>query len=194
MIDDAIDEQTQTPAFWLFLENINNSHIHVMFQLPSLLFVVQLEIVYSEIFRVLKPGGSFVSQEWVSTPKYDGSDAEHKRIIEEINFGNSLPNMRTWDQAEAAGKTVGFELVSAYDAAEILIGPNRPWFERLTQFRHLHHVDDIIIKVLGTIRIIPKTLIDVHTMLVRVAYSLIEGGQSGVFTPMYMLCFKKPAA
>ena len=141
---------------------------------------------------MLKPGGHFVSQEWVSTPKFDGANQEHKRIIEEINFGNSLPNMRTWEQAEAAGKKSGFELVTAYDAATIMLGPNRPWFERLTQFRHLHFVDDVIVKVLGTLRIIPKTLIDVHTMLVRVATSLVEGGQSGVFTPMYMLCFEKP--
>ena len=148
--------------------------------------------VYSEIFRVLKPGGHFVSQEWVSTPKYDASKDDHRRIIEEINFGNSLPNMRSWSDAEGTGKRAGFELVTAYDAATILIGPNRPWYERLTQFRHLHYVDDAIVKVLGTLRIIPKTLIEVHTMLVRVATSLVKGGESGVFTPMYMLCFEKP--
>jgi 24-methylenesterol C-methyltransferase len=156
------------------------------------MFVMQLPVVYGEIYRVLKPGGTFVSQEWVSTQKFDKSNEDHVRIIEEINFGNSLPNMRTWDEAEAAGKKVGFELVTAYDAAEILIGPNCPWYWRLTQFRHLHYVDDIIIKVLGTLRMIPRTLIDVHTMLVRVAKSLVEGGESGVFTPMYMLCFEKP--
>lgn len=67
---------------------------------------MQLPEVHKEIFRVLKPGGAYVSQEWVSTPLYDGANAEHKRIIEEINFGNSLPNMRTWAEAEASGKSV----------------------------------------------------------------------------------------
>jgi ubiquinone/menaquinone biosynthesis C-methylase UbiE len=62
--------------------------------------------VYKEIYRVLKPGGAFVSQEWVSTNLYDDNNEEHKRIIEEINFGNSLPNMRTWSEAEASGKQV----------------------------------------------------------------------------------------
>lgn len=47
-----------------------------------------------------------MSQEWVSTPLYDDNSADHKRIIEEINFGNSLPNMRTWKQAEDSGKEV----------------------------------------------------------------------------------------
>jgi hypothetical protein len=69
-------------------------------------FGLQLPEVHKEIFRVLKPGGSYVSQEWVSTPLYDDTNEEHKRIIEEINFGNSLPNMRTWTEAEASGKSV----------------------------------------------------------------------------------------
>lgn len=47
-----------------------------------------------------------MSQEWVSTPLYDDNNKDHKRIIEEINFGNSLPNMRTWNEAEASGKSV----------------------------------------------------------------------------------------
>jgi hypothetical protein len=51
----------------------------------------QLESVYGEIFRVLKPGSYFVSYEWVSTHKFDAKNAEHVKIIDEINFGNGLP-------------------------------------------------------------------------------------------------------
>lgn len=51
-----------------------------------------------------------------------------------------------------------------------------------------------MLQVLGTLRIIDKTLIDVHTMLVAVVKSLVEGGESGVFTPMFMLCFEKPVS
>eukprot|EP00983_Pelagomonas_calceolata_P101550 1158706-Pelagomonas_calceolata.AAC.3 len=51
----------------------------------------QLEAVYGEIFRVLKPGATFVSYEWVSTPKYNPNNPEHVRIMDEINFGNGLP-------------------------------------------------------------------------------------------------------
>lgn len=40
--------------------------------------------------------------------------SEHVRIIDEINFGNGLPEMRTWKQAEDAGKAVGFNLVTRY--------------------------------------------------------------------------------
>lgn len=52
---------------------------------------LQLSEVYAEIYRVLKPGAIFASYEWVSTAKYDGSNKDHVRIIDEINFGNGLP-------------------------------------------------------------------------------------------------------
>ena len=52
---------------------------------------LQLEEVYGEIARVLKPGGLFASYEWVATKKFDKNNSEHVRIIDEINFGNGLP-------------------------------------------------------------------------------------------------------
>lgn len=55
------------------------------------IIVVQLESVYSEIFRVLKPGGKFVTYEWLKTSKFDGSNEEHVKIIDDICHGNSIP-------------------------------------------------------------------------------------------------------
>jgi hypothetical protein len=51
----------------------------------------QLEQVYGEVFRVLKPGALFASYEWVATKDFDGANPEHVRIIDEINYGNGLP-------------------------------------------------------------------------------------------------------
>ncbi len=52
---------------------------------------MQLEEVYGEVFRVLKPGSYFASYEWVATKEYDPNNPEHVRIMDEINFGNGLP-------------------------------------------------------------------------------------------------------
>lgn len=72
----------------------------------------KLEEVYAQIFKVLKPGGLFLSYEWVSTKHYDPNNSEHVKVIDEINFGNGLPEMRTYKQAEETGKAVGFKLVT----------------------------------------------------------------------------------
>lgn len=52
---------------------------------------LQLEEVYGEVYRVLKPGSYFASYEWVATEKFDPTNQEHVRIMDEINFGNGLP-------------------------------------------------------------------------------------------------------
>lgn len=91
---------------------------------PQLLFLFaanKLEEVYTQIFNVLKPGGLFLSYEWVSTKDFDPSNPEHVKVIDEINFGNGLPEMRTWKQAEDAGKAVGFKLVTRWVQRGFLI-------------------------------------------------------------------------
>ena len=58
--------------------------------------------VYSEIYRVLKPGATFAMYEWCLTPKYDPNNAEHRVIKKQIEEGDGLPDMaRTWEIDEA---------------------------------------------------------------------------------------------
>ena len=45
---------------------------------PSLLSV------YSEVFRVLKPGGLFALYEWIMTDKYNPTDPYHKKLKADI--------------------------------------------------------------------------------------------------------------
>lgn len=151
----------------------------------------KLEDVYGEAFRVLKPGSFFLSYEWVSTKYFDPANPEHVKIIDEINYGNGLPEMRTWKQAEQAGLNVGFELVMSFDlgnASPVC----RPWYTRLSdqQWRFPYHV--FLVNSVDFLGIAPKGLKKVHDMLVSVAYSLIAGGKTGVFTPMHCLVFQKP--
>mmetsp|Transcript_34893 Transcript_34893/g.77555 ORF Transcript_34893/g.77555 Transcript_34893/m.77555 type:complete len:388 (-) Transcript_34893:1059-2222(-) len=153
----------------------------------------KLEEVYGEVFRVLKPGSIFVSYEWVSTNKFDPKNPEHVRIIDEINFGNGLPEMRTYKEAELAGVKVGFELVNSYDLAfaSTVAGP---WYDRLKKYQWMHHSNHAIVSTMDFLGLAPKGLKAVHKMLVDVAKSLVAGGETGVFTPMHFLVFRKPAA
>jgi len=153
----------------------------------------KLEDVYGEIFKVLKPGGLFLSYEWVSTKLFNPNNADHVRIIDEINFGNGLPEMRTWKQAEDAGKAVGFELVTSLDlatASKVATG----WETRLQELAWQNEVSHVVVSTLDALWLAPKGLKDVHNMLRNVARSLVAGGSTGVFSPMHMLVFKKPEA
>lgn len=67
----------------------------------------KLEEVYSEIYRVLKPGAMYVSYEWVTTEHFKADDPEHVEVIHGIERGDALPGLRNYtDIAEIAKKVV----------------------------------------------------------------------------------------
>jgi 24-methylenesterol C-methyltransferase len=154
----------------------------------------KLEEVYGEVFRVLKPGSYFVSYEWVATKEFDPKNAEHVRIMDEINFGNGLPEMRTYTECEQAGRTVGFELVESRDLATACAACG-PWYDRLKYGlagRKMQRFNHMLVSIVSFLHVAPRGVKEVHDMLVKVANSLVAGGETGVFSPMHLLVFRKP--
>jgi len=151
-----------------------------------------VSVVYGEIFRVIKPGSIFVCYEWVTTPLYDPKNPVHAKAIDDINFGNGLPELRTAEQCIAAAKSVGFELVKEYDIAQET-KLCRPWYARLQKLYKRSGFDKAILKTLVTLRLLPKGIEKVHRMLVdNATVGLVTGGQLNIFTPMHLLVLKKP--
>jgi hypothetical protein len=75
------------------------------------------EGVYSEILRVLKPGGRFACYEWCLTDKYDATNPEHAIIKKQIEEGDALPDMAGTGDVVDALKAVGFDVVATRDMA-----------------------------------------------------------------------------
>ena len=150
-----------------------------------------LEEVYSQVYKVLKPGGRFVSYEWVSTDMYDPKVPEHVKCIDAINYANALPEMRTWKQTTEAARKVGFKVV---DERDLALAPAGRWWDRLKIGQLQYKTNHLVISCLASIGILPKSMVDVHSMLVSVAVSLVEGGELGIFSPMYMVVMEKPKA
>ena len=61
-----------------------NDSIEKVYAIEATCHCAQLSTVYREVFRVLKPGGLFVSYEWISTDKYNPSNSNHKEIVDGI--------------------------------------------------------------------------------------------------------------
>jgi hypothetical protein len=162
--------------------------------------------------------------------------------------------MRTWTEAEEAGKKAGFELVTSLDVATASVVAG-PWWSRLKMGHFQHKVNSSIVNTLQFLGLAPKVrahhragpaapgppcplhgpaagggpcrtcrapcascsgrpgapprpfcarraqrpparrpsqgLKQVHDMLSTVAFSLVDGGETGVFTPMHLLVFRK---
>ena len=52
----------------------------------------------------------------------------------------------------------------------------------------------VLVNIVSALHIAPYGMKDVHDMLVEVSLSLVQGGETGVFSPMHLLLFRKPEA
>ena len=77
-----------------------------------------LENPYSQVFKALKPGALFACYEWLTTSKYDESNLDQKRIIFNLEEGNSIPKLYTIPQCLNALESVGFEVLEYCDLAD----------------------------------------------------------------------------
>ena len=167
-----------------------------------------LEGVYSQIFRVLKPGGVFGVYEWLMTAAYDNDDARHREIRLGIEQGDGISNMVKISEALDAVRAAGFVLEHHEDLAE---RPDAtPWYYPLAgDFRMMGSVWDFftiarmttwgrsaIHKFVGLLEMVgvaPRGTQKTADSLAVAADCLVEGGRKKLFTPMYLMVARKPA-
>ncbi|KAL8947405.1 MAG: hypothetical protein Q9222_006313 [Ikaeria aurantiellina] len=168
-----------------------------------------LEGVYSEIFRVLKPGGVFGVYEWLMTDKYDNDNAHHREVRLGIEQGDGISNMVKIPEALQAIQRAGFVLEQHEDLAD---RPDaRPWYYPLdANLRMASSIGDVItiarmtslgrfcvhnlVGVLEMVGIAPKGTRKTANSLGVAADCLVAGGKEKLFTPMYLMVARKPKA
>ncbi|EEQ29927.1 Delta(24)-sterol C-methyltransferase [Microsporum canis] len=166
-----------------------------------------LEGVYSQIFKVLKPGGMFGVYEWVMTDKYDNENPVHREIRLGIEQGDGISNMVKESVAIEAMKAAGFELLKVEDLA------NRPdpspWYYPLAgSWKHMSSLGDIftimrmtwwgraiVHRFLGSMEkvgLFPRGSQKTGDSLAYAADCLVKGGEMKLFTPMLLMVGRKP--
>lgn len=175
-----------------------------------------LEAVYKQVYRVLKPGGVFGVYEWVMTDKYDHENLRHRQIRLDIEQGDGIANMMKAEDALAAIRAAGFELLEAEDLAERFVGERvegsdpAPWYWPLdsTAWRYASTVGDLLgtfrmspwgrffahgfMATLETLRLAPPGTKKTGDSLAQAADALVAGGKERLFTPMFLMVARKP--
>ena len=156
--------------------------------------------LFSEIYRLLKPGGLFGGYEWVLTGNFNLSDPEHLEIKKKIEIGDGIPKLTYASGVKNALIKAGFEIIDCRDRA-LECDPETPWYLplkgegfSLTKLRVspigrfiMRHV----LSILEMIRLVPKGTSEVHRVLEMGADGLVEGGERNIFTPMYFFLARK---
>ncbi|KAH8689915.1 putative sterol 24-c-methyltransferase [Talaromyces proteolyticus] len=165
-----------------------------------------LEGVYSEIRRVLKPGGIFGVYEWLMTDEYDNANAEHREIRLGIEQGDGISNMVRISEGLDAFKAAGFELLHNEDLADR--DDHVPWYYPLAgSFKQMQSPWDIFtiarmtwwgrglvhrfVGALETVGVMPRGTQKTADSLALAADCLVAGGEKKLFTPMYLMVGRK---
>ena len=166
-----------------------------------------LEGIYSEIFRVLKPGGVFGVYEWLMTEAYDNANPHHREVRLGIEQGDGISNMEKIGVALDAMKAAGFELELNEDLADR--ADELPWWGPLAgELKYMQSIWDFptlvkmthwfragahrLVGVLEMVGIAPKGTQKTADSLAKAADCLVAGGREKLFTPMYLMVGRKP--
>lgn len=158
---------------------------------------------FSEIFKILKPGGVFGGYEWVYTDKCDPNNKLHKEILHNIETGDGLPTTTHYTDVVQALKNAGFEVLEFADlAAEAEKRGNPiPWYDVMQGGWSIQKwkvssagvwCTDKLVRVLETVGLAPAGTTQTHTMLIKGKEGLVAGGELGIFTPMFFFLAVKP--
>ncbi|KAF9239835.1 S-adenosyl-L-methionine-dependent methyltransferase [Melanogaster broomeanus] len=195
--------------FMKLVEQFGENSFDAVYAIEATVHAPTWEGVYGEILKVLKPGGVFGVYEWCMTDAWDPSNPKHKELAHAIEFGNGIPEMRPLAKAREALVNVGFTIEHEEDLAD------RPdevtWYYPLegdifkaqtawdyfTVWRMSWSgklVTHTAIRLFELVGLIPKGTYEVGESLKVAADALVKGGQTKLFTPMYLAVSRKPAA
>ncbi|RXW16875.1 hypothetical protein EST38_g8974 [Candolleomyces aberdarensis] len=193
--------------FMKLAEQFGENSFDAVYAIEATVHAPSFEGVYGEIFKVLKPGGIFGVYEWVMTDAWDPSIPRHKELAHQIELGNGIPEMRPIRAAREALKTVGFEIEHEEDLAdrpdpipwyyplEGDIRKAQTWWDYFTVWRMSWSgklVTHNVLRVLEMAGVVPKGTHDVGESLKVAGDALVDGGQTKLFTPMYLVVSRKP--
>lgn len=157
--------------------------------------------IYKELSRVLKPGGKFACYEWCLTDNFDVSDPIHRKLKEDIEVGDGLPDIdSTRLVLESLGK-VGFNVLESKDLAPPDNVNQIPWYEPfMPNYFSLNGIKTTwlgitvthhTLNVLERVGLLTKGTTRMHSVLMRAKDGLVLGGQNQSFTPMFFFLAQK---
>lgn len=187
--------------------NFPDNTFDAVYAIEATCHAPSLEAVYTEIHRVLKPGGKFGVFEWVMTDLYNESDPNHRSIRLGIERGDGIANMCSRTEAVRAIQAAGFLLEHDEDLAER--GDKIPWWSPLSgEMKYVSGVRELVgalrlswwgrtamrwfLGGLEVVRLAPGGTAATAAELEIAAESLVDGARKGLFTPMYFMVGRKP--
>jgi len=164
-----------------------------VFGVYTLKYSSDLEKVFGEVSRVLKPGGKFLSYEILVTDKYDASNAEHNEYVGNISTCTCMPPLWPAEAMRAAAKKAGLVPVIEEDIGAVSTA--RPWYTCFTNGVYQILVCPLLLPLLRsaeTIRVLPPAFSDwFENLLVHPTTDFVRAGRLGIISGTVVMTWQK---
>jgi sterol 24-C-methyltransferase len=185
-----------------FMETgLPDAHFDALYSFEAVCHAPDTLACFRELHRVLRPGGEIAVIDWCLTERFDASDARHRDIRDRIERSNGTPDLLTTQAQLDALKAAGFEILAARDqAAES--DPATPWYRAL-QGRDLslaslaripagRRLTEAVTAAAERVGLAPAGTGEAARLLSVAADALVEAGEAGIFTPMFLVHARRP--
>lgn len=163
-----------------------DNHFDAIYEVQVLSLSRDLEKLFHELHRILKPGGKISLSEWVRLPNYDPNNPHHVELLRQIKPLVGAIGTPSPDDYECALRSAGFEVLMSVDPSvnksqEVLIDKAGNYFDKILPF----------INFLVKIKILPKHFITLFDRLGKNTQSLCEADRLGIVTMSYQITAQK---
>jgi ubiquinone/menaquinone biosynthesis C-methylase UbiE len=160
-----------------------------------------LEKVFSEIKRVLKPGGQFLSYEILTTDKYDKANPIHAQLVENICKSTSMPPLYMVSDFISTAKEVGLDLYFNEEISEYSENGKKldegTWWQHFLKDGSYQLLSSKVIA--GIVSLAEKTRVFkpgfrkfFDYCLVHPTTDFVKAGRMGIITGSRIMLFQKP--
>lgn len=157
-----------------------------IYEIQALSLCRDLNKLFGELHRMLKPGGKFSLLEWVSLPAFDANNSVHMNLMKKIKpliGAIGTPTPAEYEKAlQEAGFTVLLSKDPSINQSQIpLITKAGSYFDKLFPF----------MKMLVKLKILPKHFITLFTQLGKDTDALCEADNLRLVTMSYHIVAQK---
>ncbi|KAJ5898109.1 hypothetical protein N7504_008397 [Penicillium tannophilum] len=159
------------------------------YQIQALSLCKDLPALFTEIFRVVKPGAKISLLDWISLPAYEPTNPEHAELMRRVKPLIGAVGTPTKESLEEALTQSGFEIVLSENAS--IDGLQAPLIDNADiYFRTLRQVILGLVKV----RMIPRHFKTLINRLCLDGQAFVKMDNMRLATTSYSIIARKPKA
>ena len=163
-----------------------DSTFDALYQIQALTYAKNKKAVFSEMFRVLKPGGRLSFLDWVLLDDYDPKIEHHRQLLKKIKPLIGAVNSPTAEEIKNTLEQVGFRVLASQDAS--IDGHQACLIENADKFyNRIRKLIDCMV----SLRLLPKHFKVLMDRLTKDGEAFIEADRLSLVTTSFQTIAEK---